>query len=170
MIKEIIDTNFDFTTDTPFYWNNYWDDEMGKSSSDSDINSLKLREFHKILWSKKLPNGDFLNLQFGSQNKYLIWKDFCFGSDSITVSFRYEKYRYMIKQVIDFLPDYKSFIINYIKTTNTIGGFTIFPKQRMSINQIRGINPCIKDRFDLTLECIRKFYLHEDSPLYKTLL
>lgn len=28
----------------------------------------------------------------------------------------------------------------------------------------------IDDRFDLTLECIRRFYVGENSPLYKTLL
>ena len=39
----------------------------------------------------------------------------------------------------------------------------------MTINGSRGINKKIKDRFDLTLECIRRFYLQEVSPLYETL-
>ena len=39
----------------------------------------------------------------------------------------------------------------------------------MTINGSRGLNKKIKDRFDLTLECIRRFYLQEDSPLYETL-
>jgi hypothetical protein len=39
-----------------------------------------------------------------------------------------------------------------------------------TINQARGINKFIDDRFDLTLECIRLFYLGEKSPLYETLL
>ena len=30
------------------------------------------------------------------------------------------------------------------------------------------MNPFINDRFDLTLECIRRFYKDEDSPLYET--
>src|SRR5690606_29116773 len=34
------------------------------------------------------------------------------------------------------------------------------------INQARGVNRKICDRFDLTLECIRLFYLNEQSPLY----
>ncbi len=29
----------------------------------------------------------------------------------------------------------------------------------------RGVHPAIRDRFDLTLECIRRFYRGEDSPL-----
>ena len=39
----------------------------------------------------------------------------------------------------------------------------------MTINGSRGINKKIKDRFDLTLECIRRFYLNETSPLGETL-
>jgi hypothetical protein len=34
----------------------------------------------------------------------------------------------------------------------------------------RGCNYLIDDRFDLTLECIRLFYLGQKSPLYDTLL
>src|SRR5665811_1531204 len=33
----------------------------------------------------------------------------------------------------------------------------------------RGFHPRIKDRFDLTVECIRKHYLNEGSPLSDTL-
>ena len=32
----------------------------------------------------------------------------------------------------------------------------------------RGVNRKIKDRLDLTLECIRRFYSKEDSPLSDT--
>ena len=39
----------------------------------------------------------------------------------------------------------------------------------MTTNVSRGINPSIKDTFDLTLECIRRFYLNENSPLSHTL-
>jgi hypothetical protein len=40
---------------------------------------------------------------------------------------------------------------------------------RQSINQRRGIHPRIRDRFDLTLECIRRYYAGLDSPLSETL-
>ena len=39
----------------------------------------------------------------------------------------------------------------------------------MTINGARGINRNIRDRFDITLECIRSFYLDEVSPLRDTL-
>ncbi len=58
----------------------------------------------------------------------------------------------------------------------TIGAFTVFPAQvrvdgrlRMSVNQARGMHPRIKDRFDLTLECIRRHYVGQASPLGNTL-
>ncbi len=39
----------------------------------------------------------------------------------------------------------------------------------MTINGARGCNHKICDRFDLTLECIRRHYLGKDSPLAPTL-
>ncbi|MGD9560667.1 MAG: hypothetical protein AB7F88_01450 [Pyrinomonadaceae bacterium] len=57
--------------------------------------------------------------------------------------------------------------------TYTIGGMMIFPGNKidglMTINGARGFNRKIGDRFDLTLECIRRFYLDEESPLYSVL-
>ena len=35
----------------------------------------------------------------------------------------------------------------------------------MTINGARGVSHKIQNRFDLTLECIRHFYLGEESPL-----
>ena len=37
-----------------------------------------------------------------------------------------------------------------------------------TINQARGCNHRIVDRFDLTLECIRRYYLNLESPLKRT--
>ncbi|MBE6063437.1 MAG: glycogen/starch/alpha-glucan phosphorylase [Clostridium butyricum] len=38
------------------------------------------------------------------------------------------------------------------------------------MNQNRGRNRLIDDRWDLTLECIRRYYEGEKSPLYETIL
>jgi len=55
----------------------------------------------------------------------------------------------------------------------TIGGMMVFPARRVdgkqTINGARGFNRKIADRFDLTLECIRRHYLGQDSPLADTL-
>ena len=51
----------------------------------------------------------------------------------------------------------------------TIGGFIVFPSNRVdkkpTMNGARGLHPLIKDRMDLTLECIRRYYQNEPSPL-----
>jgi hypothetical protein len=48
---KIIDTNFDFHADS--------------NGRDPDVFSLTLKKYHKILWSKPLPNGKLFNLQSG---------------------------------------------------------------------------------------------------------
>jgi hypothetical protein len=55
-----------------------------------------------------------------------------------------------------------------------IGGFLVFPgntpeRKGQTINQRRGCDPRINDRIDLTLECIRRHYLEQPSPLASTL-
>jgi hypothetical protein len=51
----------------------------------------------------------------------------------------------------------------------TMGGMMVFPGNRVdgqpTINAARGLNRKISDRMDLTLECVRRHYRHEDSPL-----
>ena len=71
----------------------------------------------------------------------------------------------MIYEVMGIVSNYKEFIENYLNTAYTIGGFIIFPKRKGGINQARGCNYQIRDRFDLTLECIRRYYIGEKSPL-----
>ena len=55
----------------------------------------------------------------------------------------------------------------------TIGSSIIFPGNRIggaaTINGARGFHPRIADRFDLTLECIRRHYRGESSPLESAL-
>jgi len=41
---------------------------------------------------------------------------------------------------------------------NRVGGM-------MTINGARGLHPRIADRMDLTLECVRRYYLGQSSPL-----
>ena len=57
---------------------------------------------------------------------------------------------------------FKNFIWCYLQKANTIGGFVLFPRHHSSINSMRGCNSKIRDRFDLTLECIRRAYQYRD--------
>lgn len=167
----MIDTTLDFTTDTPGYWDGFWDRCYGHGggNTDPDSDSLMLQEYHRILWSRDLPNGERMELKAGYGSGYLSWQNHRFGSDSIIVSFRYKRYLDMLDNVAKMVPDYHSFVENYVRRSYTIGGMIIFPKHNGSINQRRGCNRMICDRMDLTLECIRRFYVNQESPLSSTL-
>jgi len=154
----IIDTNY-----------NVYSDSRG---GDPDSTSATLREYHKILWSKPLHSGKILELTDNQKGVYLYHDSeigrFTFGSDAITHSYRNQKRKEWITSQI---PDEVDELFN---TGSTIGAYIIFPNNRidgnMTINQARGVNRLIDDRFDLTLECIRLFYLGQTSPLVDTLV
>lgn len=163
----IIDTNFCFADDTPDFWTN--------EGKDPDKYSQKLREYHQFIWSRQLPNNEKMDLQ--SNSNYLSWKNFRFGSDSIINMYLHHKslkeFNLKIQNEIEKrYGDYNKFYTHYHKRGYTIGGSIIYPKNgsgQFSINSSRGCNKQIKDRFDLTIECIRKYYLKEENPLSFTL-
>ena len=150
----MIDITFDFQTDT-------------LAGKDPDYYSKTMKEYHRLLWSKSLPNGECMQLEGNRGGYYLRWNDFYFGSDSIIISFRYNKK--LMDQVKDAVPDYDVFMKELFHKSYTVGGTILFPMHAMSLNQRRGMHPRIRDRFDLTLECIRRFYNGETSPLIKGL-
>ena len=93
---------------------------------------------------------------------------FHLSSDAITHSYRNVK---RMKHVTSFVPDSELEIFQNVGST--IGAYTIFPGKKkgnsQTINQARGCRVKIADRFDLTLECIRRHYLSEESPLAREL-
>ena len=172
----MIDVTFDFTTDTTNYWDGYWERKngLGAGTLDPDKHSPTLKKYHQLLWSKRLPNGEEMDLQIGDDFShedftYLRWKDFRLSSDTIIVELKYEKYRSVIDKVMKAVGDYKSYYENLIRKGYTIGGTIIFPQHPGSINQARGTNAFISDRWDLTLECIRRYYLGDPSPISATI-
>ena len=155
-----IDVNFDFRIDI-----NY-------NGSDVDKYSHTLKQYHKILWSKPLPDGRHLNLDDSRENFYLHaqvgTQEFFLSSDSF--SHTYSRWK-RTKHIIEKIP--RNEIEEFLDIAYTIGGYIIFPSNKVnnlpSINQERGTNSLICDRFDLTLECIRRYYNNEESPLFETL-
>ena len=153
----IIDVNFNFYSDS--------------NGGDPDSTSPTLRKYHKILWSRTLPNGKLLELSDNKNGVYLYHQselgEFFFGSDAITHSYKNHKRK---KWLTEQIPNE---VKELFDTGSTIGGYIIFPSNRIdgkqTINQARGVNRLIDDRFDLTLECIRLFYAGKESPLYETL-
>ena len=152
-----IDINFNFYSDTP----------KGK---DPDSYSSTLRSYHRILWSRELPNGSLFKLDetipMRLHHKSELG-EFVLSSDSIAHTYSNIKSTTDIVKKID-----AEELEKFVSLCSTIGGYIIFPSERinnqMTINGARGVNKKIRDRFDLTLECIRKYYKNEDSPLNKT--
>lgn len=138
---------------------------------DADRYSTRLQEYHRYLWSKPLPNGKMFDLEKVS-NCQLYHKsdlgEFYLSSDRAVPTFsKWEKLKHIILQVPKDKLEY------FQNITETMGGIIIWPSNRIgdnqTINGARGFNSKISDRLDLTLECIRRYYLKQDSPLYETL-
>jgi hypothetical protein len=151
--------------DTSF---NMYSDANGR---DPDSASRTLRSYHKMLWSKPLPSGDLFILHDDVPGHYLFHSsalgEFSLGSDSITHSYKNQKRK---KWLTDQIPKEVQEAFDH---GSTIGSYLVFPGKQVNrmqtINQTRGILRLIDDRFDLTLECIRRFYIGKLSPLAATL-
>jgi hypothetical protein len=89
------------------------------------------------------------------------------SSDSISTSMSAHK---RLNPILSEVPQDQ--IKRFKSLGSTIGARILFPGKKVdgyqTINQARGFSSQIKDRFDLTLECIRLFYLNEPSPLSET--
>lgn len=153
-----IDTAYDFRTDA--------------AGRDPDLYSPTLRRYHRLLWSRALPCGRNFDLSDTVPGAYLHHRselgEFSLSSDSVIPSFTRWK---SLKHIIDLFPEEEN--EGFRSAGYTIGGMMLFPANRVdgkqTINGARGFTRTIADRFDLTLECIRRHYLGEESPLAATL-
>ena len=171
MDNQIIDTSFDFWTET-----------FG-DKPDPDSQSQTLRKYHKILWNKPLPDGKTFELTYDSKGYFYHKSDkqeeFRLSSDAITNSYKNYKHRKDIQMILEQIPNE----VDELRKACSIGCYILFPNNKIdgqpTINMERGTNPNIFDRFDLTLECIRRFYSNKEgenldkkdfkNPLYETL-
>ena len=119
-----------------------------------------------------MPNGNLFELYDKKNGAYLYHKselgEFFLGSDAITHSYKnHKRKRWLTEQI-------PSEVNELFDAGSTIGAYIVFPNNRIdgnhTINQARGVHSLIDDRFDLTLECIRLFYLGQENPLYSSLL
>ena len=159
----MIDITFDFQAEAGF-------DNTG-TQRDSDKYSPTLQEYHRILWSKQLPSGEVFELTKISTNRLYHKSDlgeFYLSSDRAIATF---SSWIKMKPIIEQIPAGK--LNEFIRLTDTIGGIVIWPSNKVNgfqtINGARGFNRQIVDRLDLTIECIRRYYQIETSPLYETL-
>ena len=156
----LIDTRFDVRTDA--------------GGKDPDSHSKTLRRYHQLLWSKPLPGGDIFDLDAKLHHKSDLG-DFWLSSDSITPTYSaWGRPARLVGVVGQVSPmEMKAFY----DLACTVGAYLVFPlpvqvdgNWKQSINQRRGIHGRICDRFDLTLECIRRHYRGGTSPLADNLV
>ena len=155
----MVDTSFDVRSDI-------------RPGSDPDKYSKTLKQFHKTLWSKDLPSGQFFNLVDTEPKVYLHHKsnlgEFCLSSDGITISLFYMK---RAAHIISEVGEEK--LEEILRLFYTVPGFILFPGNqingKVTMNAARGFNARICDRFDLTLECIRRYFAKIESPLHEVI-
>ena len=99
----------------------------------------------------------------------MSWKEFYFTSDTIIIEMTHLKNKKIIDQVHERISDFDEYIEHLLHRSYTIGSMVIFPVHKNSMNQRKGTNLRIADRWDLTLECIRRHYAGEESPLSKVI-
>lgn len=138
--------------------------------NDNDSNDKKFR----------LGSDSFISIYWAWKNMQEIVKDV---SSNIAETIEYIQFKKGVEQLDKRTKEnrcydeswkqnnpVKLFIWRYLQISNTIGGFIVFPRYSPnSINIRRGRkNGTIKDRFDLTLECIRRYYVvpKEYNPLF----
>ena len=113
-----------------------------KRVKDPDAYSPTLNAYHRALWSKELPNGEAMELQSGRAPYAFKWKDFWFSSDTIIVEMTHLKNKKIIDQVREQYSDFDAWCEHLLRRSY---------------------------RWDLTLECIRRHYAGEESPLSKVI-
>jgi hypothetical protein len=157
-VVDMIDITFDFRSDTP-------------AGLDPDTYSPTLRRYHQRLWSKPLPSAVPFVLDITTP-RYLHhlseFGEFWLSSDTVIPSFSgWSRMAHIIDQIPEAERD------EFDRIVYTIGGMMVFPANQVdrkpTINGARGLDARIADRFDLTVECIRRYYLGEPGPLSDTL-
>jgi hypothetical protein len=159
-VREMIDVTFDFRSDS--------------GRGDPDTWSPTLASSHQLLWSKPLPSGtpfdlDLTGPPFQLHHRSNPLGEFRLSSDAVIPTWmrfdKKDKRWAQVAPIIESIPEAKREEFRHIGYT--IGGMMIWPCNKipgvMTINQARGCNKSMCDRFDLTVESIRRYYLGERS-------
>lgn len=151
-----------------------------RANRDPDRYSAVLYEWHKLLWSRVVEGVAPFSLEVLGDRGYTIRLTTTDGrtcrlaSDGLIQTWSSPGWhRRLQAAVIDEILTDRN---NFYRTASTIGGYLLWPlngpgETGQSINQARGTTAAIADRFDLTLECVRRHYLAPEAvnPLGKCL-
>lgn len=165
----VFDLTFDYETDRP-----------ARTKADADRDSPRLRLDHELLWTKPLRSGvTFAPIApLARREGYLIWTDgsgarHWYGSDAITQSYTRWASPKELAEAKAALSDEQRTL--YLGPPYTIASSTIWPVRSIdlpTINTARGFGPTgrvLRDRIDLTLECIRRHYVGTENALASVL-
>ena len=188
LIQKIM--NCCFADDSGNFWEKFENWKPGESFYtsyiDPDQQSKKLYKVHELLWKLQGLKVSISEKKYCELD--ISGTDIRLGSDSIiSIYWHWERMQSIfadndnkiwieaeiknLENIIDpqrktecsynEWDSLKKFIWCYLQTANTIGGFMVFPRHNVpTINTARNYSK-IKDRFDLTLECIRRFYAYQ---------
>lgn len=156
----VIDTSYDVRSDA--------------GGKDPDSHSKRLRGFHRVLWSKPLPNGGTFELDDQLRHNSGLGS-FWLASDAITNFYVGWTRPKTLVEIVAAVPPGE--LDGFEAAGCTVGAYIVFPYASITaegrwprtINQVRGTRSKIGDRFDLTLECIRRHYAGQGSPLQDVL-
>jgi hypothetical protein len=138
-----------------------------RNGGDPDRDCKRLYGWHRALWGRVVPGvGPFelaviYDRGYGLRLRSADGAEFWLGSDGMIPTWSSPGW------TSRFAPDLAAAIAkdagDFYRVACTIGGYIVFPRNRVSqtgwtINQSRGMHSAIADRFDLTLECIRRHY------------
>ena len=137
-----------------------------------NIESITLKKYHMLLWRKMLPNGKYFLLHDCVKTVYLfLWID---KKNNYPISSYPIAQTYLKLEDMDLIKKISKEEFNsFLTVGNTIGGFIIFPSNKIddlpSISEECNTNSQICNRFDIILECIRRYYNRGNSPLQETI-
>lgn len=158
-----IDVNLDFA-------------EGYRTGRDPDAYSERLYQWHRALWTRLVVGVERLDLEIvdsGWGYEMLLTagrRSFRLASDGIVATWSYGGCLDWF--TADVRAEIERDVDDFFRIASTIGGYLLFPRNGPdqhgpTINQARGTKAAIRDRIDLTLECIRRHYLEPaaDNPL-----
>lgn len=140
---------------------------------DPDRESLLLYQWHQRLWRRPIPGIGPFEIEIQRSGSYELSlrpittaASFRLGSDAIVPTWSTDGWLWRFSPVLreEILKDENDFH----RISSTIGAYIVFPRNTAdqtgwTLNQARGVNAAIADRFDLTLECIRRHYQRPDA-------
>lgn len=134
---------------------------------DPDRDCERLYVWHRILWGCAFPGVGPFDLEvvytrgYGMRLRSPDGSEFSLGSDGIIPT--WSSAGWTSRFAADLVAEVAKDADDFYRIACTMGGYIAFPRNRVgqtgwTINQSRGMTASIADRFDLTLECIRRHY------------